>query len=103
METIPPKSAHFDPTAQDQRDADEADLLPRQSLRQALDLNAWFDCSRAAEIALGIAEALDWAHSCGTSHVGPLPESIFIGGNGEVFIADADQRDDLPARIAAQY
>jgi Protein kinase domain len=104
MKAIPQSmSADLAATAQDQREADEADLLPRQSLRQALDLNAWFDCGRAAEIALGIAEALDWAHGCGTAHVSLLPESIFIGDDGEVFIADADQRDDLPARIAAQY
>ena len=100
MKVIPSISAEA--AATDKRDADQAEP-PRQSLRQALDLNAWFDCGRAAEIALGIAEALDWAHGCGQPHVGLQPETIFIGDGSEVSIADADQRDDLPARIAAQY
>jgi hypothetical protein len=78
-------------------------MLPRQSLRSALDFSAWFDCRRAAEIALGIAAALDDAQRRGAQHLGLQPESIFISEDGKVFFNDADHSGDAAPRIAVQY
>jgi len=78
-------------------ETESADLSPRQSLRSALDLSAWFDCRRAVEIALGIAEALN-----GVLHLGLQPECIFISDDGKVFIDQIDPHIVAP-RLAAQY
>ena len=53
MKAIPSMSVNVAAaTAQAGCETDSADVLPHQSLRSALDLSAWFDCRRAAEIAL---------------------------------------------------
>jgi hypothetical protein len=104
MKAIPSRSAEV-AAAMEQADCetDSDDLSTRQSLRSALELSAWFDCRRAAEIALGIAEALDDMPRDAAPHLNLQPESIFICDDGKVIIADADYDQDAAPRIAAQY
>jgi Protein kinase domain len=90
-------------TAQAECATDNTDVLPRQSLRSALDLSAWLDCRRAAEIAFGIAAALDDAQRGGAQHLGLQPESIFINADGKVFIDDGGHDRHAASRIAVQY
>ncbi|MFL6275729.1 MAG: protein kinase domain-containing protein [Blastocatellia bacterium] len=76
---------------------DQEVASPRVSLRYVLDLNSWFDCPRAAEIALGILEALDDNRRSGARQVGLQPENVFVSDEGKVFI------DEAVSCIAAQY
>jgi len=76
---------------------DEPVTSPRASLRQLLDLNSWLDCPRAAEIALGVLEALEDAYRCGAPHVALQPENIFISDTGKVSF------DESGSPLAAQY
>jgi hypothetical protein len=84
-------------------ETESADPSPRQSLRSAIDLSAWFDCQRAARIALGIAAALDEAHRGGTAWCGINPENIFINDDDEVLIRWGDLARNTAPRLAAQY
>lgn len=103
MKPIPSmsKEAAGDP-GPPQEETDRDALSSLQSLRQALDLSAWFDYRRAAETALGIAECLDDAYDQGRQHLGLQPESVFLGEDGEIFVKHADP-DDAAPRVAAHY
>jgi hypothetical protein len=104
MKAIPSMSVNVAAaTAEAERETDSADMSPRQSLRSALDLSAWFDCRRAAEIALGIAVVLDDAQRRGAQPLGLQPESIFISDDGRVFINSPDDSGNAAPRIAVQY
>ncbi|MEN3336227.1 MAG: eukaryotic-like serine/threonine-protein kinase [Blastocatellia bacterium] len=104
MKAIPSKSVNVAAaTAQAERETDSADVLPRQSLRSALDLSAWLDCRRAAEIALGVAAALCDAQRRNAQPLGLQPENIFISDDGQVFVNAANHRSAAAPRIAAQY
>src|SRR4051812_5936372 len=104
MKAIPSMSVNVaDAMAEAGCETDNADELPRQSLRSALDLSAWLDCRRAVEIALGIAAALDDAKRRGAPPLGLQPERIFISDDGRVFINGDDDSDAAAPPVAVQY
>jgi serine/threonine protein kinase len=104
MKPIP--SLSIEPGAADasfERAADPPVEAQGQSLRSLLDLCAWLDCRRAAEIALAIAEQLDDAERRGDSPLGLRPERILVcEGNLPVVIIE-DQTGDMSPRVFAHY
>src|SRR5690349_850838 len=74
-----------------------------QSLRSLLDLCAWLDCRRAAEIALAIAERLDEAEGHGDSPLGLRPERILVCEGNLPAVVIEDRTGDVSPRVVAHY
>lgn len=74
-----------------------------QSLRSLLELCAWLDCRRAAEIALAIAERLDDAERGGKSPLGLCPERILVCQGDLPAVVIKDRTGDVSPRVVAHY
>jgi hypothetical protein len=83
--------------------ADQPALSQRLTLRSMLDLCAWFDCRRAAEIALAIAEQLDEAERHGASPLGLRPEGILVCEGEPPSVVIEDHTEDVTPRVIAHY
>ncbi|MFL6213187.1 MAG: serine/threonine protein kinase [Blastocatellia bacterium] len=86
-----------------ERAADQRATSQNQSLRRLLDLCAWLDCRRAAEVALAIAQRLNDAEQSGDSPLGLRPERIFVCEGDQPSVIIEDQTDDASARVIAHY
>ena len=57
-----------------------------RSLREVIDLHSWFDVRRAADIAVGILEALSTVDRDATPFLGLRPETVLLSDSGDVLL-----------------